>query len=163
MNAENVPFASRSDSPDEAKKQLLEIFTTFESEQEADVFVISGTLSRTLADEVSDAIESIENLHTNVAVFLCTNGGDADAAYIIAKAFKGHYERFSLYVCGLCKSAGTLLALGATEIVMSERGEFGPLDVQLQREDNIALYSSGLDLSHTLAALSEQAFDIFED
>ena len=36
-----------------------------------------------------------------------------------------------------CKSAGTLLALGADEIIMSNLSELGPLDIQLPDRDYI--------------------------
>ena len=36
-----------------------------------------------------------------------------------------------------CKSAGTLLLIGATSLIISDRGELGPLDVQLSKPDEI--------------------------
>jgi len=42
-----------------------------------------------------------------------------------------------LYVFGYCKSAGTLVAVAADQIVMSEFGQFGPLDVQLSDKNEI--------------------------
>ncbi len=49
---------------------------------------------------------------------MVTEGGDADPAYRIARCLQDHYDRFSLFVSGYCKSAGTLVALGAHELQM---------------------------------------------
>ena len=128
---------------------------------DADFFLLSGTIDRKQARKFVDIAERAEH-RENAALFLCTYGGDADAAYIIARYLKTSYEKFILYVYGYCKSAGTLLALGADEIVMSRRGELGPLDVQLLKTDELLFHSSGLDLSQAIESLSEQAFKIFE-
>ncbi|HXJ16030.1 MAG TPA: SppA protein, partial [Candidatus Polarisedimenticolia bacterium] len=98
----------------------------------------------------------------NCALILTTNGGDPDAAYIMVRFLKRTYENLTLYVFGYCKSAGTLLALGADEIVMGAFGELGPLDVQLSKKDEIGLRNSGLDIFMALNVVSTQAFYIFE-
>ena len=48
------------------------------------------------------------------------------------------------YVDTVCKSAGTILALGADVIIMSQYAELGPIDVQLQKEDEVGESTSGL-------------------
>jgi hypothetical protein len=99
-----------------------------------------------------------------VLLILTTNGGDADAAYKIARHLKRCYDTFTLAVFGMCKSAGTILALGADEIVMSgQRGELGPLDVQILREDDLMQQSSGLDVFKAISSIRNQSFYIFED
>ena len=86
-----------------------------------------------------------------------TNGGSVDAAYRIAVALQGRYQkRFRVFVPGMCKSAGTLIAVGAHELVMSEHGELGPLDVQL------GYGGSGLNVSDALEALNDLAFAAFD-
>ena len=55
---------------------------------------------------------------TNTFLMLTTNGGQADAAYRIARVCQIISENFYLFVPVRCKSAGTLLALGANEILM---------------------------------------------
>jgi ATP-dependent protease ClpP protease subunit len=47
----------------------------------------------------------------NLFMILVTNGGDPDVAYRIARCIQNHYERFTVCVSGVCKSAGTLLLL----------------------------------------------------
>jgi len=110
-----------------------------------------------------DAVESLTARRENCVLILTTSGGDADAAFIIARQLKRVYTRFYLFVFGRCKSAGTLVAAGADEIVMSPWGELGPLDVQVQKDDSILRRNSGLDIFQALANLSTQAFKVFED
>ena len=98
----------------------------------------------------------------NAILLLVTMGGDADPAYRIARCLQTKYERFSLYVSGYCKSAGTLVALGAHELIMSDHGELGPLDVQMSKKDELWETQSGLTVMDTLAALKDNAFSAFE-
>ncbi len=99
----------------------------------------------------------------NCALFLCTSGGDADVAYRIARCLQQKYKRVIVYVCGMCKSAGTIIAIGAHEVVMTEAGELGPLDVQLGKKDELWETDSGLTVLAAISTLEEKAFDLFED
>lgn len=131
-------------------------------ELDADLFLYSGSLYRKEVAQLLDGIES-GRCRRNVGLFLTTHGGDADAAYILVRRLRDWYERLTLYVFGLCKSAGTLVALGAHEIVLSDRGELGPLDVQLVKEDELAALFSGLDVYTTMNTIRDQAFAFFEN
>ena len=127
---------------------------------DADFFIFSGPVERGAASKFIDIVEH-DRSRTNAALILTTLGGNADAAYIIARYIKRNYEHFFLYVFGPCKSAGSLLALGADQVVMSQRGEFGPLDVQLVRRDDIFFMNSGLDITESLDSISRHAFNVF--
>lgn len=71
------------------------------------------------------------------------------------------YERFTLFVSGLCKSAGTLVAVGAHELIMSDYGELGPLDVQMPKQDAVWEMQSGLTVMSTLNTLQHTAARTF--
>ncbi|HET8669219.1 MAG TPA: hypothetical protein VFM05_00940, partial [Candidatus Saccharimonadales bacterium] len=120
---------------------------------DADIFFFSGPTHRKQAYLFMDVADDSPR-RENVALVLSTYGGDADAAFIIARYLKRFYKKFTLYVFGFCKSAGTLIALGADEIVMSHRGEFGPLDVQILKSDELMFRSSGLDIEQAVVSLS---------
>ncbi|MDR3621575.1 MAG: hypothetical protein P4L85_19645 [Paludisphaera borealis] len=96
---------------------------------------------------------------------LSTFGGSPDEAFRIAKCIQHHYQKgkFRLFVSSRCKSAGTLLALGADEIIMSPEAELGPLDVQILKPDEFGERTSGLALSQALSVMRAEAFSIFED
>ena len=128
----------------------------------ADFYLYSGVIDRDGANKFIDLVEQSKSHRDNVALILTTNGGTADAAYRVTRYLKRSYKKFALYVLGPCKSAGTLLALGADEIVMSCWGEFGPLDVQLIKRDDLAFRNSGLDIAEALKEIKNHAFDTFE-
>ena len=97
-------------------------------------------------------------------LFLTTWGGSADAAFRIAKLLQEKYKKFSVFINEYCKSAGTLIAIGADEIIFSIDGEIGPLDVQLRQMDELGeAYMSGLDVRYAFSALNAQALDAYKN
>ncbi len=60
-----------------------------------------------------------------------TPGGLVLAALQIARALKKHPARVTVFVPHMAMSGGTLIALAADEIVMSEHAVLGPVDPQL--------------------------------
>jgi hypothetical protein len=98
-----------------------------------------------------------------VLVLLVTSGGDADAAYKIARALQRYYTRFSASIPGYCKSAGTIVATGAHELIIHDHGELGPLDVQMRKPDELWETSSGLTVMEALTTLEQQAYRMLED
>lgn len=168
-NTETPPDREDSEQNDRAnftppERSLEKLIQAVTAEHEADIFLYSGPIDRAQAEHFFVASEQANPRRDNVLLILTTNGGDADAAYKIARHLKRCYHTFTLAVFGMCKSAGTILALGADEIVMSgQRGELGPLDVQILREDDLMQQSSGLDVFKAISSIRNQSFYIFED
>ncbi len=98
----------------------------------------------------------------NLMMILVTNGGDPDVAYRMARSIQNHYKKFTVCISGSCKSAGTLMVLGANELAFSENGEIGPLDIQLAKKDELWESESGLTVMTALTALAENAQDAFD-
>jgi hypothetical protein len=128
---------------------------------EADILFYNGGISGSASQKVIEMCRT-RSRRKNVILMLVTPGGDADAAYRIARCLQEKYEKFILFVPGWCKSAGTLLAIGADELYMSDYGELGPLDVQLSVTDELWEYSSGLTVDAAVKSLQSTAFDMFE-
>lgn len=63
---------------------------------------------------------------------------------------------------GWCKSAGTLICIGAHNLLIGDLGELGPLDVQLAKPDELGLISSGLTIDSSFRSLQTVAFGMFE-
>lgn len=63
-----------------------------------------------------------------IDLFLYTRGGDVLTPWRLAHLIREYTPRFSVLVPFRCYSAGTLLCLGADEIVMGKMGELGPID-----------------------------------
>lgn len=71
---------------------------------------------------------------TSIDFLLNTPGGDVGAADKIARILRrrvGSHGTLRVIVPDYAKSAGTLLALGADTIVMSDSSELGPIDPQI--------------------------------
>lgn len=136
-------------------------------QDDRDLFLFSGEIShQTVSKLIPIVLRAREERGRGKAsLVLTTNGGDAHYAYRLARLFQVLYEgpeNFRVVVLGPCKSAGTLVAVGAGDLAMGLFGELGPLDVQLAKRDEIALQASGLDTLGALATVQANAFDAFE-
>lgn len=136
---------------------------TLADEHQADVYLFSGEIQFTSVETLLDSIPNSEDRNESCVLLLTTYGGDPNAGYRLARILQKSYEQFIVYVYGYCKSAGTLIALGANHIRMSDRGELGPLDVQVAKDDDLFSGSSVLDLWQSLYAVQAHAFNIFEE
>jgi len=63
-----------------------------------------------------------------IDLFLYTRGGDVLTPWRLVNLFREFTDRFCVLVPFRAYSAGTLLCLGADEIVMGKMGELGPID-----------------------------------
>src|SRR5690606_24836885 len=86
-----------------------------------------------------------------------------DAAFRMARCLQDRYKKVSILIAGKCKSSGTLIALGAHEIIMSCKAELGPLDIQLGKKDELFETDSGLTILNALSELENKAFELFEN
>lgn len=129
---------------------------------DADVFFYNGIIGRPSEDAVTEQCNQRRNRRPNVFLVLTTMGGDPSAAYQIARTLQHHYKKITAFVPGYCKSAGTLVLLGAHELVMSVHSELGPLDVQVLRPDEVGERSSSLTPFDALRSLETQAAGAFE-
>ena len=128
----------------------------------SDVLVFSGALDYPSALAVVDACSS-RRRRRRVHLFLCTFGGQADAAFQIGRCLQRSYDHITVVINGLCKSAGTLLALCADELVVSDYGELGPLDVQIRREDEVGERRSGMTPKRALISLQTSVMHTFQE
>lgn len=64
----------------------------------------------------------------NIDLFLYTRGGDMVVPIRIVKLIRNYCEKFSILIPYKAHSAGTLIALGADEIIMTKLGELTPID-----------------------------------
>ena len=129
-----------------------------------DVFLYYGEISREGYRRLSSAIESrIEKKEKaeKACLILVTLGGNAHAAFRIARALRHHYRFLDIFIPDICKSAGTLICIAANRLIFGDRGELGPLDVQIFKPDELSEVMSGLDLSQALIALHDQILESF--
>ena len=63
-----------------------------------------------------------------ISLFLYTRGGDTAAAWNIINLLKMYCEKLQVIIPHKAHSAGTIISLGATEIVMTKQATLGPID-----------------------------------
>lgn len=136
---------------------------TLAEESDCDVLMYNGPIDRGADECLIDMCGERVERRRNVTLVLVTSGGDAHAAYRLARCLQTYYEQFTVIISGWCKSAGTLITLGADEIVFGPHGELGPLDVQMKKEDDIWKVSSGLTVTEALDDLEFRAFKMLSE
>lgn len=117
----------------------------------------------------------------NVLLLLATYGGDPNAAYRIGRTLQecyktkppetdpkeaavGNHEGGEFWICidNVCKSAGTIICLGADLLFMSEHAELGPIDIQLRKQDEVGERTSGLTPIQAVNFLETQSAMLFK-
>ncbi len=130
------------------------------ADKNADVIFVNTGMDRGAETRFIDAGDG-RLRRENAILIVVTGGGDADVAYRIARCLQTRYKHVTAVISGQCKSAGTLLVIGAKEIAFSEHGELGPLDVQLRKADDLWAHTSGLTVMKAFDALQVQVEKAF--
>ncbi|EMF6669810.1 SppA protein [Serratia marcescens] len=147
----------------ESDSLLDKLFTLIDdSEADTDVILYNGPIDRNGYLKITKACRKTIPAKS-VTLILATYGGDPDAAYRIARALRHNYHELKIIIPRECKSAGTLLAIGASKLVMCDMGELGPLDVQLRKHDEMFESSSALDYYQALSGLQSFTKNAFKD
>lgn len=141
--------------------KITEVATALAEANDADIILYNGAIERPYDAKVIENCRKAKR-RKNVIFILCSYGGDPGAGFRMARCLQQKYAKFTILIDGACKSAGTLIAVGAHEIVMSDHGEIGPLDVQVGKKDEIWETDSGLTVLSAIKTLEEKSYDLFE-
>lgn len=144
--------------PEALKTAVLECA----QEHDCDLILINSAMSPGIEMDVRKLLRERAKLADKVILLLVTEGGLADVAYRCARDLQGSYDSVTICIPGWCKSAGTLMAISAHELIIGDRGELGPLDVQIAVRDEIGDRNSGLILQSALETMRDEAFKLFE-
>src|SRR5690606_26474955 len=127
----------------------------YQEENDCDVFVYAGPIERRGYDLLCNKFATHPNPRSNAILMLSTFGGDLHAAFRVARALSHRYPngKIRVLVPSWCKSAGTLICIGAHELVLGDSSELGPLDVQVQKPDEMIGRISGLDILRGMESL----------
>jgi hypothetical protein len=106
-----------------------------------------------------------------VLLLLTSYGGDAHAAYRIARCLVQNYHdekadsaktgEVIIFVNSVCASAGTLITLAADRLILGDHAQLGPLDVQLRKPDEVGERTSGLTPIQALKFLEGETTKFF--
>ena len=156
---------------EEIKKKIND----YSNRNDTDVIVYFGDITRDEDESLTVACAD-RKLRKHVMMLMVTLGGDPNAAYRIARLLQERYKTvsprdvgptrqprgtFSIYVDTLCKSAGTIVCLGADRLILSENAELGPIDVQLRKQDEVGERTSGLTPIQAIQFLETQSVRLF--
>ena len=112
-----------------------------------DILVFASDLTRQCPNGIQygDLLPFYDQLATiktkNIDVLLETPGGDAVIVEDMVKRIRTKFNKFAIIVPGCAKSAGTIFAMAADEIMMSPESSLGPIDAQIMRGSKV--FSAG--------------------
>lgn len=122
-----------------------------------DHYVYIGAINRSGYHRLCNEIQKHKKKDRAI-LCIATHGGDPNAGFRIGRALQHYYNgNVTAYIIDICKSAGTLTVIAAKTIIMADKSELGPLDIQLRKDDEIGVSNSGLDIFKTLETLEERA------
>jgi len=114
--------------------QAAHLISKIEKERENSTVISLICFDRPLTYPVAYTLNKMLRKIGNVQrldLLLESGGGDIDAAAKIVKLCRAHCKKFSVLVPFLAKSAATLIAICADEVVMTKSAELGPVDPQV--------------------------------
>lgn len=125
------------------------------------VFWYSGEINTRGYEKLCDELRQC--VDCSPILVIGTPGGDPDAGFRIARALQhaSNGRGFVAMVPRYCKSAGTLVLLGAKSLYLADRSELGPLDIQIKKSDELLGRNSGLDIMQAVDFLRDQAATAF--
>jgi hypothetical protein len=103
-----------------------------------DVLVFAADINKSIQQvsiDYSDLLPFTDQLSNlkgkQIDLILETPGGSGEVAEDLVKAMRGQYEDVAVIVPGYAKSAGTIMAMAADEILMGPHSGLGPIDAQI--------------------------------
>lgn len=128
---------------DEMFNQRRKIYEQIERERNTRViaYVTSnrqGLETQIGADVPDILLEHLDQIGSvqKISLILYTLGGDTLAAWNRVNLIREFCKEFEIIVPNKCRSAGTLMALGANNIIMTKQATLGPIDPSLNSPMN---------------------------
>lgn len=117
------------------------------------MFICHQTISGHTAFVLNKVLRKLQHIK-HLDVFLESGGGDIDSAYKILHLFKAYAEKITVIVPFYAKSAASLIALGADELLVCKAGELGPIDPQV-RDPQTNLFVPAHSIKETMSFIDE--------
>ena len=86
-----------------------------------------------VADVFLEHLDCIRKVN-KISLILYTCGGDPLAAWNVINLFREFCNELEIIVPNKCRSAGTLMTLGASKIIMTKQATLGPIDPSIRRQ-----------------------------
>lgn len=110
---------------------MTDYFFLYYVPQNDSVSMVDAFSFQQLVDNTVQSKKEDSHLH----LILHTFGGDPYTAAKIVNILRHRFAKITVVVPYCAMSAGTLIALGADEIVLAETGQIGPLDMQVSHPE----------------------------
>jgi len=145
-------------------EQIMKVSRAIGKEMNADVLLFAGSIYPQEEKALADVLNNLTKKRPNVFFVFATLGGLPDSGYRISRMLQRAYSKgkITIFVPSFCKSAGTLVVMGANSLMMTSSSELGPLDVQLVSRD-LAERTSGLTPTQALMTLRGEVSTAFEE
>ena len=125
---ELTPFFEAEHAPRYDRQRLIR---EYEGAFECSLIVFVGDIlpeSATYFEDLLHDVDRARDLH----LLIGSPGGDGETALRLLRAAQGRCQRLVVIVPDWAKSAATLIALGAHEILMGPVSDLGPIDPQFR-------------------------------
>lgn len=129
---------------------------------DCDLLIHAGGISFGQESHYLNIFETQTQRAKHVILWLTSPGGDPDTAYQISRLLQKRYEKVSVFINGWCKSSGTLICLGANELIIDDLGQLGPLDIQILNREEFGERLSGLNPIEALKSISSQSLELLK-
>lgn len=83
----------------------------------------------------AEMVACVPKSETAVDILLATSGGSGQQVNRFVNALRSRFQSVEILIPNVCMSAGTIFALSANKIWMSERACLGPIDPQVPTKD----------------------------
>lgn len=119
-------------------KDRLELYKQIEQERNSKLIVFTTGDKVGMETQISSEMPEYFvnhldkfNLPKKISVLLYTRGGDTMAAWSLINLIKQFCDEYEVIVPSKARSAGTLICLGAKNVVMTKQATLGPIDPSL--------------------------------
>ncbi len=127
------------------------------------LLIYSGAIERDTEWLISESLLPLDEPIEEIDFLLNTEGGSPDIAYKITKILCKKAKKINILIPYWAKSAGTLICLCADELILSDFGELGPLDIQtVNNQDEGRSYESVLTGFAALEEIRQHNFKVFD-
>jgi hypothetical protein len=116
----------------------IELYKKIEKERNSKLLVFVTGDRQNLETQISSEMQDYFvnhldkfNLPKKLSLYLYTRGGDTMAAWSLINLIKQFCDEYEVIVPSKARSAGTLICLGAKNIVMTKQATLGPIDPTL--------------------------------
>jgi len=117
------------------------------------VFISNQPISQYVSYKMSQVLRRVGPVE-NLDVILESGGGSLDSAYKVLKMLKSYAMKVTVIVPFYAKSAASLIAIGANELMMCKSGELGPIDPQVH-DPQSGLFIPAHSIKEAIAFIEE--------